>query len=107
MTEDMKAKYAAINAAKAEAKAAKTAKYAEANADRNMPVCEIRIPLCWADEPSNGPIAGKEIDLSLPENQAWLDRMEDLWRGDPAFTQNGYDPSKIYRGPCRRRIIRT
>jgi hypothetical protein len=80
MTEDMKAKYAAINAAKAAAKAAKKAKYAEVNADRNMPVCEIIIPERWVDEPSNSPIAGKEIDLDHPSTRHWVESLEWLWR---------------------------
>lgn len=103
----LKEKYAVENAAKAQAKADKKAKFAEYNADKNMPVCEIRIPWCWVDEPSNGPIAGKHINLDTLKGQAHIEALEYQWRIDFAITQAGYAPSKIYRGPCKRKIVRT
>jgi hypothetical protein len=104
---NLKAKYAADNAEKEAKKAAKKDQFGKKNAEQNLPVCEISIPWCWPNEPANGPIAGKEIDLDTPFGRDWLDSLEYHWRCQPAFTQAGYDPSKIYRGPCKRRIIRT
>jgi len=103
----LKAKFGDKSAEKEAAKAAKKAKYGGSNSEKNMPVCEIRVPWNWADEPSNKTLAGREIDPELPCWQDYLDRMEQLWRQEPAYTQHGFDASKIYTGPCKRRIIRT
>lgn len=103
----LKAKYGDQSAEKEAAKAAKKAKFAEQNADRNMPVCEIRVPKRWVDELSNGSIAWKEIDLDLSQWLDYLDRLEWHWRTNFAYTQRGYEPDKIYLGPCKRKIVRT
>ncbi len=102
----LRAMHAAANAEKEAKKAAKKDKFGDKNADQNMPVCIIGIPWVWADEPANGPIAGKEIDLDEPRVQDWIEALEYQWRVDFAITQSGYDPTKIYRGPAKRKIVR-
>lgn len=103
----LKAKYGDNTAEKDAKRAEKKARFGEQNADQNMPVCEMRVPAAWLDEPSNAGIGGQEIDLELPRWQSHLDRLEWGWRNDPAYTQLGYEPDRIYLGPCKRRIIRT
>lgn len=86
-------------------KAAKKAKKAQYN-NTNHPVVEIFIPWVWNDEPSNKSIRGKEIDLELPHNKDWLDRLEWGWRCSQAMRAGTY-PNDIYMGPVKRKIIRT
>lgn len=90
---------ARLKAEKEAKKAAKKAKFGEVNADQNLPVCEMRIPWKWE--------SGKDIDLDTPKGYDWVESLEYQWRVDFAITQSGYDPSKIYRGPCKRKLVRT
>lgn len=101
---ELEEKYRAINEAKYLKREEKKAKYKDVN--ENLPVVEIRIPNYWLDEPSNGPIRNKYIDLELPKYKDWLDRLEWLWRVSKAMHANKY-PSDIYMGPVKRKIIRT
>lgn len=97
----LKAKYG-DNSNKKAAKKAKKAQYENVN----IPAVEMFIPWIWNDEPSNGPIRGKEIDLELPRNQEWLDALEWGWRCSQAMRAETY-PHNIYMGPVKRKIIRT
>jgi len=90
----------AIKAAKEAVKKAKKEKYG----NQNIPTVEIRIPWTWCDEPSNGPIAGKELRQELVDQ--WIIDAEEGWRISEAIRREAY-PHDIYRGPVKRRIIRT
>ena len=86
--EALKARYAADNAAKAATKAAKKQAFADANAERQMPVVEMRIP--------------DRIDLEKPPWDSLTDALEyghrfGVWLSDGAWPDY----------PMRRKIIRT
>lgn len=95
-------KYKLINLAKEQKKAEKKEKYG----NENLPVVEIRIPMYWGNELSNGPIRNEYIDLELPHHQSWVDDLERLWRVNKAI-QAGTYPEGIYKEPVKRKIIRT
>ena len=88
-------------------KAVKKAKFGVQNAEQNMPVCEIRVPWRWYDEPLNGRLAGKEIDIETPMWQQYIESAEYHYRMDCCYTKYGYFSELMYTGPLKRRIIRT
>lgn len=90
----------AIKAAKEAAKRAKKEKYG----NQNIPIVEVKIPWCWADEPSNKSIAGKELRQEIVDQ--WIIDAERGWRVSDAIRRDAY-PHDIYRGPVKLKIIRT
>jgi len=81
-------------------RAAKKNKYG----NQNIPTVEVRIPWEWADESSNDPIAGKEIEDRIVDD--WIKALEWNWRVADAIRRDAY-PHDIYRGPVKIKIIRT
>lgn len=93
MDEDIKAKYAALNEAKAKAKAEKKAQKKGLN--ENLPVVKMYIP--WETD------GGREIDLEKPPWESYPEALENGWRE----SQRRADNQALADGPVRRRIIRT
>lgn len=105
----LKAKYSDKSAEKEAAKAAKKAKYAEINAEKNMKTYEVRIPMYWGDEPSNGPIRNKYIDLEEEHYKSWVDNLVRIEIISEAMRK--YGTAWIYyidnMGPYKVKVVRT
>lgn len=104
----LKAQYGDKSAEKAAKKAAKQALYGDANADKNMKTYEVRIPMYWSDEPSNGPIRNKYIDLDEERYKTWVDDLVRCQMISEAMNEFGTAwRFGLYDKPYKVKLIRT
>jgi hypothetical protein len=85
--EELRAQSQALKAEKEAKRAAKKAKFGAQNADKNLPVVEVRVPWVTSE--------GREINLEKPPWDSLCDAYTHLWK-----VENG-------NRPCRVRVVRT
>lgn len=90
--EELRARSQAVKTEKERKRAEKKAKYGSQNAEKNLPVVEVRVPWITSE--------GREIDLEKPPWDSYVEAFEDLWKGDQ-LRRNGRVPE------YRVKVVRT